>query len=175
VKWRRGTIEYRRPASWALPVFCIMLALQVTQLILGAVFMLPHTYPDSVGLLLTLFIWVPINACMEQLSWIYCFDAFATRFSSGRIKIVFSIIGLILMLLLVGFIHALFWVQFTPAVVIKAPFDIIFFILQFVTTPLYILLYRKTRSMVPLALVHVISDVFLALGSGFSIVPFLFI
>jgi hypothetical protein len=173
VKWRRGTLEYRRPTTWALPVFLTMLALQVAQQALGLLFLPPHAYPDLGGVLLTLFLWAPLNAVMEQLIWIYCFDAFATRFPEGRKRLASSIFGVILMLMLVGLIHAFFWVQFTPAVVPAAPFGAVFLALQFVITPLYILLYRRTHSMVPLALIHVISDVALVLGPGFSILPFL--
>jgi len=173
VKWRRGTLEYRRPRTWALPVFLTMLALQVVQQALGLLFLPPHMYPDLGGVLLTLLLWAPLNAVMEQLIWIYCFDAFATRFSEGRKKLVFTIVGVILMVMLVGLIHAFFWVQFTPSVTPVFPFSAIFFALQFVITPLYILLYRRTQSMIPLALIHVISDVALVLGPGFSILPFL--
>lgn len=173
VKWRRGTLEYRRPTTWALPVFFTMLTLQVLQHALGLLFLPPHVHPDLVGVLLTLFLWAPLNAVMEQLIWIYCFDAFATRFAEGRKKIVFTIVGVILMLMLVGLIHAFFWVQFTPSVTPAFPFSALFFALQFVITPLYILLYRRTQSMVPLALIHIISDVALVLGPGFSILPFL--
>jgi len=173
VKWRRGTLEYRRPRTWALPVFLTMLVLQSIQQALGLLFLPPHAYPDLGGVLLTLFLWAPLNAVMEQLIWIYCFDAFATRFSEGTKKLVFTVIGVILMLLLVGLIHAFFWTQFTPSVTPTFPFSIVFFVLQFIITPLYILLYRRTQSMIPLALIHIISDIALVLGPGFSILPFL--
>src|SRR5271157_320829 len=155
VKWRRGSLEYRYPQNWALLVFFGMIALSVLQQVIGLVFTTPQAYHDLVGVLLTLFIWVPINSCMEQLSWIYCFDAFATRFPDGRKKVSFNVIGVVIMLMLVGLIHAFFWAKFTPAIGTSPSSIVIFFALQFIITPLYIVLYRKTHSMVPLALVHV--------------------
>ncbi len=92
---------------------------------------------------------------------------------SGRKKIGFSVIGLILMFTLVGMIHALFWGLFTPALALTSLYGIIFLAVQFVTLPLYIVLYCKSRSMLPLALIHCISDIGLVLVLGFNILPFL--
>jgi hypothetical protein len=123
-------------------------------------------------MLLTLIVWAPLNALMEQLSWIYCYDAFASRFTKKNQRIMGNIIGLVLMLSLVGLIHVLFWAKFTPAYSVSSSF-FVFTALQFATTGLYIVLYRKVHSMIPLALVHIISDVGLVLVSGFSILPYL--
>jgi hypothetical protein len=172
VKWRRGTLEYRRPKTWAFPIFLTMIAMQLLQQIIGFVLVQPVPSPSAVGMLLTLIVWAPLNALMEQLSWIYCYDAFASRFTKKNQRIMGNIIGLVLMLSLVGLIHVLFWAKFTPAYLVSSSF-FVFTALQFATTGLYIVLYRKVHSMIPLALVHIISDVGLVLVSGFSILPYL--
>jgi hypothetical protein len=173
VKWRRGTLEYRRPKTWALPIFLTMVAMQLIQQIIGLVLVQRVPSPDTVGVFISLIVWAPLNALMEQLSWIYCYDAFASRFTKRNQRIIGNIIGIILMLSLVGLIHVLFWAQFTPAYSTTSSFFLVFTVLQFATTGLYIALYRKVQSMVPLALVHVISDVGLVLVPGFSILPYL--
>ena len=172
VKWRRGTLEYRRPKTWAFPIFLTMIAMQLIQQIIGFVLVQPIPSPSAVGMLLTLIVWAPLNALMEQLSWIYCYDAFASRFTKKNQRIMGNIIGLVLMLSLVGLIHVLFWAKFTPAYLVSSSF-FVFTALQFATTGLYIVLYRKVHSMIPLALVHIISDVGLVLVPGFSILPYL--
>jgi len=173
VKWRRGTLEYRRPRTWAFPIFMTMIAMQLIQQIIGFVLVQPVPSPDPVGVLISLFVWAPLNALMKQLSWIYCYDAFSSRFTKKKQRIVGNIIGLVLMLSLVGLIHVLFWAKFTPAYSASSIFFLVFIILQFTTTALYIVLYRKFRSMIPLALVHIISDAGLVLVPGFSILPYL--
>ena len=173
VKWRRGTLEYRRPKTWALPIFLTMIAMQLIQQIIGFVLAQPVPNPDAVGVLLSLVFWAPLNALTEQLSWVYCYDAFASRFTKKNQRIVGNIIGLMLMLSLVGLIHVLFWAKFTPAYSAISSFFLVFMTLQFATTGLYIMLYRKARSMIPLALVHIISDAGLVLVPGFSILPYL--
>ena len=147
--WRKKSLEYRRAVTWALPVFITMFVIQVFQQIVAIISKVNFSYTNIEGTLLTLFIWVPINSSMEQLSWLYVYDAFATRYSSGRKKIGFSVIGLILMFTLVGMIHALFWGLFTPALALTSLYGIIFLAVQFVTLPLYIVLYRKSRSCSP--------------------------
>ena len=173
VKWRRGTLEYRRPKTWALPIFLMMIAMQLVQQVISLVLVQPVPNPDTIGVLISLVVWAPLNALMEQLSWIYCYDAFASRFAKKNHKIVGNIIGFILMLSLVGLIHILFWAKFTPAYSTTSSFFLVFTVLQFVTTGLYIVLYRRVQSMIPLALVHIVSDVGLVLVPGFSILPFL--
>ncbi len=173
VKWRRGTLEYRRPKTWALPIFLMMIAMQLIQQIISLVLVKRVPSPDTVGVFISLIVWAPLNALMEQLSWIYCYDAFASRFSKRNQRIIGNIIGIILMLSLVGLIHVFFWAKFTPEYSATSSFFPVFMALQFATTGLYIVLYRKARSMIPLALVHIISDVGLVLLPGFSILPYL--
>ena len=173
VKWRRGTLDYSWPKTWALPIFLPMIAMQLIQQIIGFVQVQPVSSPNPVGVVITLVVWAPLNALMEQLSWIYCFDAFASRFTEKNQRIVGNIIGLALMLSLVGLIHVLFWAKFTPAYSASSSLFYVFIALQFLTTGLYAMLYRKTHSMIPLALVHIISDIGLVIVPGFSIIPYL--
>lgn len=173
VKWRRGTLEYRRPKTWASPTFLTMIAMQLIQQITGLVLVQRVTSPDTIGVFISLIVWAPLNALMEQLSWIYCYDAFASRFTKKNQRIIGNIVGIILMMSLVGLIHVLFWAKFTPAYSTTSSFFLVFIVLQFATTGLYIVLYRKVQSMIPLALVHIISDVGLVLVPGFSILPYL--
>ena len=173
VKWRRGTLDYRWPKTWALPIFLPMIAMQLIQQIIGFVQVQPVSSPNPVGVVITLVVWAPLNALMEQLSWIYCFDAFASRFTEKNQRIVGNIIGLALMLSLVGLIHVLFWAKFTPAYSASSSLFYVFIALQFLTTGLYAMLYRKTHSMIPLALIHIISDIGLVIVPGFSILPYL--
>ncbi|MDD1777595.1 MAG: hypothetical protein LUQ65_05445 [Candidatus Helarchaeota archaeon] len=112
---------------------------------------------------------------MEQLIWIYTYDAFARRFSENPRKNLFVILGLLLSIILVGLIHAFFWGKFLPGFNHIAPSYQIFFVLQLIITPGYILLYIKTRSMLPIALIHIIADIALVIGAGYSILPSLFI
>jgi uncharacterized membrane protein len=150
-----------------------MIAMQLIQQIIGFVQVQPVSSPNPVGVVITLVVWAPLNALMEQLSWIYCFDAFASRFTEKNQRIVGNIIGLALMLSLVGLIHVLFWAKFTPAYSASSSLFYVFIALQFLTTGLYAMLYRKTHSMIPLALVHIISDIGLVIVPGFSIIPYL--
>ena len=173
VKWRRGKLEYRRPKTWAFPILFTMIAMQLFQQVIGLVLVQPIPSPDTLGVLISLLLWAPLNALMEQLSWIYCYDAFASRFTERNKRIIGNIIGVVLMLSLVGLIHALFWAKFTPAYSVQSSFFLVFTVLQFATTGLYIVLYRKVNSMIPLAMVHIISDAGLVLIPGFSILPYL--
>ena len=173
VKWRRGTLEYRRPKTWAISILLTMIAMQLIQQIIGLVLVQPAPNTDTIGVLITLIVWAPINALMEQLSWIYCYDAFASRFTRKNQRILGNIIGLTLMLSLVGLVHVLFWAQLTPAYSATSSFFLVFMALQFATTGLYVVLHRKTNSMIPLAIVHIISDVGLVLIPGFSILTYL--
>lgn len=174
VKWRKGSWEYHIPKNWAIKIFIFLIAIQIITQITALITINPVQNFSFLGFLLTLFIWAPINSLMEQLIWIYVFDAFANRFNKKNQKIIFSLLGVFLTLILVGLIHAFFWGKFLPSFREMFPFSEIFFISQFIITPGYILLYRKTQSMLPIALIHIIADLALVLGSGYSILPYLF-
>jgi hypothetical protein len=170
VLWRKGSLEYHRPRSWALRLFLLLLTVQVVAQVCGGLTIVPRNDP-LVGVILTLLIWAPVNALCEQLLWVYIFEAFATRFSEGAKRITGTVVGVLMTLTFVGLIHAIFWGEFLPSFESTFPYFQIFFAAQFVMTAGYLLLYRRTGSMVPLFLLHIIADVTLVLAAMYSIVP----
>lgn len=59
------------------------------------------------GFVLTILIWVPLNAAMEQLSWFYVLDAWRNRWQSGVPRWLGLIVGIVLLVILVTLIHLL--------------------------------------------------------------------
>ncbi|MFO8017229.1 MAG: CPBP family glutamic-type intramembrane protease [Promethearchaeia archaeon] len=118
--------------------------------------------------------WAPINAFMEQILWIYLFEAFANQEYSGAKKNFLRIVGLVMSLIFVGMIHALFWDKFLMQFGQTSPYYEIFFISQFIIVLGYIFLYEKTKSMLPLFFIHIITDITAVIGSNYSIIPYLF-
>ena len=53
-----------------------------------------------------------LNAAFEQLSWFYVLDAWRDRWRDGPRRWVG--LGVLLLLVLAGLIHALFWAKFLP-------------------------------------------------------------
>ncbi len=170
VYWRKGSLDYVRPLKWSLGLFLFLLGVQIIGQVSGLLTIIPRNDPLS-GVLLTFLIWVPINAFSEQLLWVYIFDAFETRWSDRKIKFVAGIVGVLMTFAFVGLIHALFWGRFLPSFESVAPWSTIFFVAQFIITFGYLLLYRRTGSMLPLFLIHIISDAALVLGAMYSILP----
>lgn len=170
VLWRKGSLEYVRPLTWALPLFLFLLAFQVVAQVCAAITVVPADDPWW-GVALTLIVWVPINALAEQLLWVYIFQAFATRWTDGARKWLGMVIGIIASLTFVGLIHAFFWGEFLPPFEHQFPFYQVFFASQFVMTVGYLFLYQRTRSMVPLFLLHIIADATLVLAAMYSIIP----
>lgn len=170
VRWRKGSLDYVRPVGWVMPLFLFLLFLQVLTQISGAMTVEPAHDPWE-GVLLTLFAWAPLNALAEQLLWVYIFDAFETRWSEKRRRLAGGIIGMLLTLFFVGMIHALFWGRFLPGFESVAPWSYIFFAAQFIITPGYLLLYRRSGSMWPIFALHIIADASLVLSAQYSIVP----
>ena len=170
VYWRKGSLDYVRPVRWSLGLFLFLLIVQIIGQVAGLLTIIPKNDPLN-GVLLTLLIWVPINAFSEQLLWVYIFDAFETRWSGRRIRFVGGIVGVLMTFSFVGLIHALFWGRFLPSFESIAPWSTIFLLAQFIITFGYLLLYRRTGSMLPIFLIHIISDATLVLGAMYSIFP----
>ncbi len=170
VLWRKGSLDYGRPVAWALPLFLMLLAVQLIGQVGGVLTIVPRN-DDLLGVALTLLIWVPVNALAEQLLWVYIFDAFETRWTERRKRFAGGLIGILLTLMFVGLIHALFWGEFLPSFENVAPWSQIFFATQFILTIGYLLLYRRTGSMRPIFLIHIIADATLVLGAMYSMVP----
>lgn len=170
VLWRKGSLQYVRPRSWALPLFLLLLAVQLLAQACAALTVVPVNDPLP-GVLLTLAIWVPVNALSEQLLWVYIYEAFQTRWAGGAGRTVGTAVGILMAITFVGLIHALFWGEFLPSFESVFPLSQIFFASQFVMTVGYLFLFQRTRSMVPLFLLHVIADATLVLAAMYSIVP----
>lgn len=170
VLWRKGSLQYVRPRTWALPLFLFLLAFQLLAQTCAALTVVPVN--DLLpGVVATSLLWVPVNALSEQLLWVYIFEAFQTRWD-GRIgRTVGTVVGILMTLIFVGLIHALFWGEFLPGFESVFPLTQIFFASQFVMTVGYLFLYQRTRSMVPLFLLHIIADATLVLAAMYSIVP----
>jgi hypothetical protein len=170
VWWRKGTLDYVKPVKWVLPLFIFLLAVQLLSQIGGASTIIQRNDP-LLGVILTLLIWVPLNAFSEQLLWVYIFDAFETRWTDRRKRLAGGLIGIFLTIMFVGFIHALFWGRFLPSFESVMPWSAIFFASQFILTIGYLFLYRRTGSMVEIFLIHIVADATLVLGAMYSILP----
>jgi hypothetical protein len=58
---------------------------------------------------------------MEQLIWVYIFDAFETRRTERRKGFTGGVIGMLMAVIFVGLIHVLFWSKFLPSFESIAP------------------------------------------------------
>jgi hypothetical protein len=170
VLWRKKSLDYVRPVSWAIELFIGLMALQIVAQTAGYLTIIPVSDPWE-GVLLTLIIWVPINAAMEQLLWVYIYDAFETRWTEKRKRFVGGLVGMLMAIIFVGLIHVLFWASFLPSFDSITPWSQIFLTAQFLITPGYLLLYRRTGSMWPIFIIHIIADAVLVLGAMYSIWP----
>ena len=169
VRWRKGTLDYTRPAHWpwALGTAGLLLAVIITATNWGR-------YPDAgastVGLLLTALVWAPLNGAMEQLSWQYVLDAWRNRWAGGWLRRLGTTVGIVLLLTLVTLIHTLFWVGFLPT---KLPGDAPWLtpVLNTLLTGVYVLLYLRARSMWPTFIIHTLVDLQLVLLANYAILP----
>ena len=172
--WRKKSLNYHIPERWHSKVFLGLLIIQILTQWAAVNLIVREPNSSMLGVAITLIIWVPINAFMEQILWIYIFEGFANRFEEEKKNMGFSILGILMSLIFVGMIHALFWNLFLPHFKNTTPYYEIFFIMQFIITPGYIWLYRKTGSMFPIFLIHLIADVTLVISANYSILPYLF-
>src|SRR4051794_27834960 len=169
--WRKGTLDYRRPASWPWSLFLVSLLvpLAIAAVNWGA---LPRQHASTLGLMLTLCLWAPLNAALEQLLWFYVLDAWRNRWRLGVLRWVGLAIGVVLLVVLVGLIHALFWGTFLP-IATPTRWSGLAIPLNLLLTLSYVLLYYRSRSMWPVFWVHLLADVQLVLIARYSILPFL--
>lgn len=174
VLWRRGTLGYHPVAQWPWLLFGISLITPALIATLNA-FYLPRVDAPWLGVLITLFIWAPLNAAMEQLSWFYVLDAWRFRWRTGALRWVGLTVGIVLLLALVALIHIFFWSRFLPTSQESAP-DWAQAAQQLFYYPLvlsYWFLYHRSRSMWPTFVVHFLVDAQLAILARYSILPFL--
>ncbi|MFO7836387.1 MAG: hypothetical protein R6V83_07025 [Candidatus Thorarchaeota archaeon] len=180
-KWRYGNLGYKLEKGsiieqfkgYTTKPFIIALVAQIG-LVIDSWIVVEHvTNSTLLGFLGTLLLWAPINAFSEQLSWLYVFESFS-EFSDEKTKRrIGTAIGILLYVAYIGLIHALFWGRFLLGSVIISPFTEIFFILQFVVSLCYLAIYRQSRSMWPIGLIHFLLNFTSVLFSGYSMVPYL--
>lgn len=183
VRWRRGTVGYeinrgairKQFVSYVGSVFIVLLMLQL--ILIGFEFITFERVSDFnlLGFILTLVIWAPVNAFSEQLIWIYTFDSYAEFFNEGAKRKGMIVIGGSLYIALISLIHLLFWVLVLPEGQYVFPFSELFVPIQTMISIGYIFLYRKSKSMWPLAIIHVLINITAIALSGFSILPVLLV
>lgn len=173
VKWRKGTLDYRWPRKLITPLFLGLCFIQFLIYYTSGKIIIPVEGSSRAGFLATLLIWSPLNAFAEQLLWLYVYDSFANRFADRTRKIIFTGLGIVFYWGIIALIHIFFWSKFMMAFHPTAPFWQIFMGLQYPLTIGYIIIYRKTRSMYPVALLHLVQDVTGVALAGYSILPYL--
>ncbi len=176
VKWRRGTVDYNFPEKLITPLFVFLFVLMMI-LIASAAYITPLTPEEETtfgGFAFTLLVWCTVNAFTEQLIWVYIYDAFANRFEGKWTKILGHGLGLIFFWGFIGLIHVIFWTKFLLGMEPVSPYFQIFMFLQYPITIGYLVIYRKTRSMWPLAILHFLQDIGGVIAAKYSILPYLF-
>ena len=173
VKWRKGTLDYRWPKKLITLLFLVLFIIQAIITYSASKIVFPIENTPLSGILLTLIIWAPINAFAEQLLWIYVYDAFANRFEGKFLKTLFSGLGLLFYWGMIALIHILFWTKFLMEFHHNPPYWQIFMVLQYPLTIGYIIIYKRTKSMYPIALIHLFNNLSGVLAAGYSIIPYL--
>ena len=183
VRWRRGAIGYeinrgeirKQFASYVGSIFIVILILQL--ILIGFEFITVQRVSDFnlLGFIITLVIWAPLNAFSEQLIWIYTFDSYAEFFKEGSKRKVMIAIGGLLYIALISLIHLLFWILVLPEGHYVFPFSELFVPIQTAISIGYIFLYRKSKSMWPLGIIHVLINITAIALSGYSILPVLLV
>jgi hypothetical protein len=171
VRWRKGTLDYRWPACWPWSMFAMSLLVPaaITAINWRA---LPDYGAPLLGVVLTAVVWGTLNAAMEQLAWLYVLDAWRNRWTKGPLRWVGLAVGIVLLLVLVGLIHVVFWIRFLPKGQ-DTPRSWATVPLNMLLTVSYALLYYRSRSMWPTFFVHLLADLQLVLLANYSIVPYL--
>ncbi|MFW9817226.1 MAG: hypothetical protein ACFFEW_14955 [Candidatus Thorarchaeota archaeon] len=183
VRWRRGTVGYEinrgeirmQFAGYVSSIFVILLILQL--ILIGFEFITFQQVSDFnlFGFIITLVIWAPFNAFSEQLIWIYTFDSYAEFFKEGPRRKVMIAIGGLLYIALISLIHLLFWILVLPEGQYVFPFSQMFVPIQTLISIGYVFLYRKSKSMWPLGIIHVLINITAIALSGYSILPVLLV
>ncbi|MFW9786528.1 MAG: hypothetical protein ACFFE2_14225 [Candidatus Thorarchaeota archaeon] len=179
VRWRRGSVGYelRRGeirnqfTGYMSSIFMVILILQLLLIGFELITFQRVSEFNLLGFIFTLVIWAPLNAFSEQLIWIYTFDSYAEFFKEGPKRKWMIAIGGLLYLVFISLIHLLFWVLFLPEGQYIFPFSELFVPIQTLISIGYIYLYRKSKSMWPLAIIHVLINLTSITLSGYSILP----
>ena len=173
VKWRKGTLDYHWPGKLISPLFIGLFIIQLLIFYSANKIMIPVEEFYLRGFILTLIIWAPVNAFAEQLLWIYVYDAFAYRFEGKALKIFFSGLGILFYWGMIALIHILFWAKFMMEFHTTVPYWQLYMGLQYPLTIGYIIIYKRTKSMYPIALLHLFQDLTGLLVAEYSITPYL--
>lgn len=172
---RKKTLNYSLPDKLFTPGFLFLLAFEVFRITLSIFIYEPVETFNLLGFLLTLFIWAPINAFSEQLIWIYVYESFANFYQEEGLKRkIFIGIGFILYLTIIALIHILFWTKFLFESESQFPWTIILIMGNFILSLGYLYLYLKSKSMVPVFIIHLIVDASAVILSLYSVIPYLF-
>jgi hypothetical protein len=171
VWWRRGSLGYSRPRRWPWGLLGLCLVVPVALAIVNAG-TLPDAHAPLLGVSLTLAIWAPLNAALEQLSWFYVLDAWRTRWTGRVSRWVGLAVGILLLLILVGMIHVVFWTRFLP-VAQPGPLSWLIIPLNFALTGAYAALYYRSGSMWPVFVVHLLADLQAVVLGHYSLLPYL--
>lgn len=169
VWWRKGTLDYRWPERWPWRLFTasLLIPLAITWQNWNA---LPQYNAALFGFAVTVLVWSPLNGAMEQLVWQYVLDAWRNRWPSGAMRWFGTAIGVVLLVTLVGLIHALFWGQFLP-IADSTPVPGLSIVLNLLLTASYVALYYRSRSMWPTFVIHLLVDLQFVILARYSILP----
>ena len=183
VRWRRGAVGYeirrgeirKQFAGYVSSIFVVILILQL--ILVGFEFITVQQVSDFnlLGFIITLVVWAPLNAFSEQLVWMYTFDSYAEFFKEGPKRKGMIAIGGLLYVALISLIHLLFWILVLPEGRYVFPFSELFVPIQTGIAIGYIFLYRKSKSMWPLGIIHVLINITAIALSGYSILPVLLV
>ncbi|MGD9397195.1 MAG: hypothetical protein PVJ05_12260 [Candidatus Thorarchaeota archaeon] len=183
VRWRRGGLGYeinrgairQQFAGYVSSLFVVLLMLQLV--LVGFEFITFERVSDFnlLGFILTFVIWAPVNAFSEQLIWIYTFDSYAEFFKEGPKRKVMIAIGSLMYVVLITLIHLLFWILVLPEGQSVFPFSVLFILIQTIIATGYIFLYRQSKSMWPLGIIHVLINITSIGLSGYSMLPVLLV
>jgi membrane protease YdiL (CAAX protease family) len=167
VWWRKGSLDYHWPQRWPWRLFLLSLILPILNTTFNWIGM-PRVNDPLLGVALTALIWAPLNGIMEQLVWIYVLDAWRYRWASGWQRWLGWAIGILLIVTLVGLIHALFWGLFLPLNP-SQPWGTLAIVSNTALAAAYVLLYDRSGSMWPTAILHTLVDLQLVLVPMYSI------
>ncbi|NJM05437.1 CPBP family intramembrane metalloprotease [Candidatus Gracilibacteria bacterium] len=168
VWWRKGGLDYEWPQQWPWRLFLLSLILPVLNTTFNWIGM-PRVNDPLLGVVVTALIWAPLNGVMEQLVWIYVLDTWRCRWTNGWQRWAGLAVGIVLIVTLVGLIHALFWGLFLPLNPTQ-PWGTLAIVSNTALTAAYVLLYDRSGSMWPTALLHTLVDLQLVLVPMYSII-----
>jgi hypothetical protein len=174
ILWRKRTLNYSIPIKFFSKEFFIVFFFEIIRMILAFLTLIRIEHFNPLGFFLTLIVWAPLNAFTEQLLWIYVFESFSSYSKDEKTNKFLTILGLILYILLIAFIHIFFWSKFLLHSESVFPFSVFFILINFAIAIGYLFLYKKHHSMLQIFILHLIGDASGVIIAGYSIIPYLF-